>query len=132
MIYLFITIGLTPYWQTLSGSEVQVWFSGPFTGFSFLMVPLHLLSMAIMLVAVIYNWYRDLSLWLLAAIALFVCQGFNIFLHNAILNPALQSGMLSQHEALITFDNWDIYHRMRTIAALISMAILMIISMRRH
>jgi len=51
-IYLFIGIALVPYWQGMSGAEIQAWWAGPFVRFSYIMVPVHLLS----IVTIIYGF----------------------------------------------------------------------------
>lgn len=129
-VYLLIAIALAPYWQTLSGADIQAWWSGPFTRFSYLMVPVHLLSILTTIYA--YTVHRKdekpfNQLWLLALIMLLICQVFNFTLHGSVYNPALQSGILEEAEALSTFDNWDFYHTIRTAAVCISLLALIII-----
>ena len=132
-IYAFIAVALVPYWQELSGSEIQDWWSGPFTLFSTIMVPLHLLSIVSMVYAFIVNRKSNGKfLWWIAMITLLVCQGFNFGLHGPVYNPALQSGVLEAQDALATFDRWDFYHSVRTVAVLISLVFLLIIGLRQN
>ncbi|MEM6698581.1 MAG: hypothetical protein AAF599_09305, partial [Bacteroidota bacterium] len=101
-IYVFIAIALVPYWQELSGTEIQVWWSGAFTRFSNIMVPIHFLSIITMIYAFIVNrkGRNNQILWLIALITLLICQGFNFGLYGGVYNPALQSGTLEAQEAL--------------------------------
>ena len=128
-IYVFIAIGLVPYWQELSGIEIQSWWSGPFTRFSNIMVPIHLLSIGTMVYAFIKNRkeINSKALWLIALITLLICQGFNFGLYGGVYNPALQSGALEAQEALNTFDDWVFYHTIRTISVCVSLITLIII-----
>lgn len=130
-IYLLISIALIPYWQGLSGNEIQAWWSGPFTRFSFLMVPLHLLSIAAIVCA--YFLHRREKrpfkmLWLFALITLLICQAFNFGLYGSVYNPALQSSSLEASAALIVFDKWSFYHHIRTASVCLSSLLLIIIA----
>ncbi|MEM6629188.1 MAG: hypothetical protein AAF694_05925 [Bacteroidota bacterium] len=132
-IYLFIAIGLVPYWQEMSGVEIQAWWEGPFTRFSYLMVPIHFLSIITHIYAYVLHRRGPKpfdKLWLLALSTLLICQAFNFGLHGSIYNPSLQSGTLEPAVALETFDNWDVYHTVRTISVCISLVTLVIIGMR--
>ena len=133
-IYVFIAIALVPYWQELSGIEIQSWWSGPFTRFSNIMVPLHLLSIITMIFAFIVNRKKsdNKSLWLIALVTLLICQGFNFGLYGPVYNPALQSGTLEAKEALTIFDNWDLYHIIRTISVCVSLGTLIIIGLKKN
>ena len=132
-IYAFIAIALVPYWQELSGTEIQSWWSGPFTRFLNIMGPLHILSIITIIYAFITNRKRSdhKTLWLIALITLLICQGFNFGLHGAIYNPALQSGILEAQEALATLDNWALYHTIRTISVSVSLFSLIIIGLKQ-
>ncbi|MEM9001740.1 MAG: hypothetical protein AAGB24_15880 [Bacteroidota bacterium] len=128
IIYLFISIVLIPYWQGLSGSEIQEWWGDFFTRFPYLMVPVHLLSMITILIAFAIHLKQEKSIkrtwWLIALLTLFICQAFNFALHGTVYNPALQSGLLEPKEALVVFDNWAFYHNLRTLAVCISLVFL--------
>lgn len=132
-IYAFMAIALVPYWQELSGTEIQSWWSGPFTRFSNIMVPLHLLSIITMAYAFIKNRKesKDKALWFIALITLLICQGFNFGLYGGVYNPALQSGTLETQEALSTFDDWAFYHTIRTISVCMSLVTLIIIGLKQ-
>ena len=131
-IYALIAVALVPYWQQLSGTEIQSWWSGPFTRFSYLMVPVHLMSIISVVYAFVLHWKRDTnrSMWLVALGGLLVCQGFNFFLHGAVYNPALQAGTLDPTAALEVFDQWDLYHSVRTVSVWLSLAALVAIGLR--
>ncbi|MEM0995850.1 MAG: hypothetical protein AAGN35_02170 [Bacteroidota bacterium] len=132
-IYAFIAISLVPYWQELSGTEIQDWWSGPFTRFSNIMVPIHFLSIISMVAAFVFNIKgKNKALWGVALATLLVCQGFNFGLYGGVYNPALQSGALEGQEALRTFDRWDFYHTVRTISVCISLISLMVIGIRQN
>lgn len=133
-IYVFIAVALVPYWQELSGTEIQSWWSGPFSRFSNIMVPLHLLSILTMVYAFIVNrkGSNHKALWAIALITLLICQGFNFGLHGAIYNPALQSGTLEAQEALSILDNWGFYHIIRTISVCVSLVSLIIIGLKQR
>ena len=127
-IYVFIAIGLVPYWQELSGTEIQAWWSGPFTRFSNIMVPLHILS----IISIIYAFSlhrkgNNKVLWLMALVTLLICQAFNFGLFGSVYNLALQSGSLEPKDALETFDSWDFYHNVRTISVCLSLVFLILI-----
>lgn len=131
-IYAFIAIALVPYWQELSGTEIQAWWSGPFMRFSNIMVPLHILSIITIIYAFAINRKgNDKILWLIALVTLLICQAFNFGLYGSVYNPALQSGTLEAQEALETFDAWDFYHTVRTIAVCISLISLIFIGIGR-
>ena len=132
-IYLLISIALVPYWQGLSGNEIQAWWSGPFTRFSILMVPLHLLSIVMGIYSYLLHRKEEKPfsfLWLLAIITLLICQAFNFGLHGAVYNPALQSGSLDASTALEVFDKWSFYHHIRTASICLSLLVLIIIGIR--
>ena len=132
-IYLLISIALIPYWQELTGIEIQAWWSGPFTRFSYLMVPVHLLSIATSIYAYIQHRKekRPLNLlWLFALVTLLICQAFNFGLYGSVYNPALQSGTLEASEALEIFDKWSFYHHIRTASVGVSMVLLIVIGIR--
>ncbi|MEM7131582.1 MAG: DUF1772 domain-containing protein [Chloroflexota bacterium] len=130
-VYLFMAIGLVPYWQTLSGTEIQTWFQEPFGRFGTLMGPVHILSIIATITA--YVMHRKETgvlrwLWLVALITLLICQFFNFVIYGANFNPSLQSGTLEPDAALALFDWWDFWHIVRTISVCISMVCLGIIS----
>ena len=132
-IYLLISVALVPYWQELNGIEIQAWWAGPFTYFSYLMVPVHILSIATSIYAYLLHRKekRPLNLlWFFALITLLICQGFNFGLYGSIYNPALQSGTLEASEALEVFDKWSFYHHIRTASVCVSMVLLIVIGIR--
>ena len=131
-IYLFLSIGMVPYWNTLNGTELQTWWSGPFTNFSTLMVPIHLLS----IVTIIFGFLKHRKgekkqniLWTISLIGVLVCQVINFTLHGANFNPALQSGTLAAPEALAIFNDWDFYHTIRTISVCFGLTALIFIGL---
>jgi len=127
-VFLFIGIALVPYWQEMSGSEVQDWFAGPFSRFSFMMVPVHFLSMAALGAAYVLHRKTSLSrIFLLALAGLLLCQAFNFTLYGGVLNPALQSQELSDADALATLDRWAFFHVVRTLGVIVSTLVLMAI-----
>ena len=131
-IYVFIAIALVPYWQELSGSEIQDWWGGPFMRFSYIMVPLHMLSIiSIVYAYILHRKGNEKLLWLIALVSLLFCQAFNFGLYGGVYNPALQSGVLEAKDALETFDKWDFYHTIRTISVLISLVSLLLIGIRQ-
>lgn len=133
-IYAFIAIALVPYWQELSSAEIQSWWSGPFTRFSYIMVPLHLLS----IIAMVYAFFKNRkessgkALWFIALVTLLICQGFNFGVYGGVYNPALQSGTLAAPEALSTFDDWSFYHMIRTISVCGSLFALLMIGITQN
>lgn len=129
-IYLFIAVGLVPYWQQLSGIEIQAWWSEHFVKFGFLMIFIHLLSIITGVYA--YRLHRKEEkeikrLWLVGLITLLICQAFNFVLYGGFYNAALMSGTLEPQIALDTFDNWDFYHKVRTAFVLVSLGALIVI-----
>lgn len=133
-IYLFLAVGMVPYWQTLSGNEIQAWWSGPFMNFSTLMVPIHMLS----IIAIIFGFSthrkeekKQKVWWTISLVGLLTCQMINFLLHGANFNPALQSGTLTAPEALTTFDDWDFYHSIRTISVCVALITLILIGASR-
>lgn len=132
-VYLFIATSIVPYWQTLSGTEIQMWFQDHFGRFATLMVPVHLLSIITTITAfVMHRRERGLHriLWLVALITLLICQFFNFVVYGANFNPALSSGTREASAALELLDQWDFYHVIRTLAICLSLICLMIISIR--
>ncbi|MEM8920701.1 MAG: hypothetical protein AAGB25_04995 [Pseudomonadota bacterium] len=130
MVYLFMQIGLVPYWQGLSGSEIQAWWAGPFRRFSLMMPLVHLGSIITTIAAFILLRRKDFFLWLIALLGLLVCQGFNFGVYGPNFNPALQAGSLEDAAALAAFGDWALYHGVRTAAALVSMVAMIIIFIR--
>ncbi|MEM9001413.1 MAG: hypothetical protein AAGB24_14215 [Bacteroidota bacterium] len=129
-LYLFIKIVLTPYWQELSGTELQIWWAGPFVRFSYVMWPVHLLSALTIITAYVLHFKEKKIIkiwWLLALIALFICQAFNFGVLGFVYNPSLQPGTLDAEVALKMFDNWDFYHTLRTIFICLSLFSLSVI-----
>ncbi|MEM6642412.1 MAG: hypothetical protein AAF616_05495 [Bacteroidota bacterium] len=133
-IFLFLAIAMVPYWQGLSGFEIQAWWSGPFTNFSIVMVPIHLLSLA----TIFFGFFNHIKgekahkfLWIMALLGLLICQIFNFTLFGVNLNPALQSGSLSETEALFIFDDWQWYHNIRTASVCASLLALIVIGSAR-
>ncbi len=131
-VFLFIAVGLVPYWQELSGQEVKDWFAGPFNRFSLMMVPVHFLSMLALGLAYALHRKTDLGrLILLALVALLVCQGFNFTLYGAVLNPTLQSPETTADAALTTLDRWHFFHNIRTFAVLLCVVALFAATLKR-
>lgn len=134
-VYLLIAIALVPYWQELTGTEIQAWWSGPFTRFAYLMVPVHLLSIITMVYAFMANRKGEnvlKSLWVVALLGLLICQIFNFSIFGSVWNISLQSGTLDPSVALETFDNWDFYHTIRTLSVCISLVSLIVIGIRSN
>lgn len=130
-VYMFLAIAIVPYWQGLSGSEVQSWFAGPFRRFGTMMVPVHLLSILTTILAfVLLRCETDLRLLSLALVALLICQGLNFTLFATDLNPALQSGLLSDDGALAAFSRWAYWHNVRTAAVVVSAFAMFVIAVR--
>lgn len=122
-VYTFIAVAIVPYWQTLSGIEIQDWFAGPFIRFSFMMVPVHLLSIVITVAAFLIHRRTSSPhkvLWLIALITLMICQAFNFSIFGFDFNLALQSRELEPAAALTVLDNWDFYHSVRTLSVCVS------------
>lgn len=132
-VFLFIASGMVPYWQELSGNEIQTWFAGPFTRFAYMMILVHLMSIGTMIWAFIVHRRTEQPLWtywLVALVTLLVCQAFNFTLFGANYNLALQSGTLAPDVALQTMDNWDFFHKIRTASICVSTIAMMMIFMR--
>lgn len=132
-VFLFIATGLVPYWQELSGTEIQDWFAGPFTRFAYMMIVVHLLSIGTTIWAFILHRKSEQPLgmlWLVALVTLMICQIFNFTLFGANYNLALQSGTLEPQLALQTMDSWDFYHKVRTASVCISAIMMSVIFMR--
>jgi hypothetical protein len=131
-VFLFLATALVPYWQDMSGAEVQSWFAGPFTRFSTMMVPTHFLSIATLALAVFLHRKTGQLPWLVFAFAaLLVCQGFNFTLYGAVLNPALQSQNLPAEEALATLDRWAVFHIIRSAAICLCVVSLFAVMLKR-
>ena len=131
-IFLFLGVGLVPYWQELSGPAVQAWWAGPFTRFTPLMGPIHLASIAAMVWAfVVHRREPARWLWVGALLGLLGCQAFNFTVYGTDLNPTLASQALDEATALATFDRWASLHTVRTALALGSFACLAARSVRR-
>lgn len=123
-VYLFIAIAIVPYWQTLSGIEVQTWFQDHFGRFAILMAPVHILSIITTITAFVMHRKEKATLrmlWIIALITLLICQFFNFVVYGGNFNIALSSGTLEDSAALATLDQWDFYHTVRTISVCISM-----------
>lgn len=133
-VYLFIATAIVPYWQGLSGIEIQAWFMDHFGRFAYLMVPVHFLSIITIIIAYIMHRKDDTKrLWLLALVTLLICQFFNFVVFGFNFNTALSSGTLDPAVALATLDQWGFYHVIRTISiciSLISLGVISIISKR--
>lgn len=134
-VYLFIAIAIVPYWQDLSGPEIQDWFAGPFVRFSYMMIFVHLMSIGTTIWAFVLHRRVEQPLrmlWWVALFSLLICQAFNFTLFGANYNLALQSGTLEADAALRILDNWDFFHKVRTASvclSLLAMAAIFMISM---
>lgn len=132
-VFLFIASGLVPYWQELSGREIQDWFAGPFTRFAYMMIFVHLMSIGTTIWAFALHRRSEQPLgmlWFVVLITLLICQAFNFTLFGANYNLALQSGVLDPEVALQTLDNWDFFHKLRTASVCISAIVMAVIFMR--
>lgn len=132
-VFLFIASGLVPYWQELSGTEVQKWFAGPFTRFAYMMIFVHLMSIGSIIWAFVVHRRAEQPLrtyWFIALVTLLACQGFNFTLFGANYNLALQSRMLEPEVALQTMDNWDFFHNIRTALVCVSVIAMVLISIQ--
>lgn len=132
-VYLFLMIAIVPYWQELSGTEIQDWFIDHFDRFAYLMVPVHLLAIGTTVAA--YRAHRGgdpttRRLWLVALVTLLISQAFNFTIYGFGFNPSLQSGTLEAAEALDTLDNWDVFHKVRTVFVAVSLICLATLSSR--
>ena len=128
-VYLFLETAIVPYWHDLSGVDLQAWFAGPFQRFAIMMVPVHLLSILTTVIALILlRKSPHLRLMSLACITLLICQGFNFTLFATELNPALQSGMLSDNEAKLVLQSWSLWHDVRTAAVVVSALTMIVIA----
>ena len=131
-VFVFLATGLVPYWQELSGQELQNWFAGPFTRFSTMMVPIHFLSMPVLGLTLFLHRKTEVARFLLIAfVTLLVCQGFNFTLYGAVLNPALQSQELAAADALATLDRWAFFHVIRTLVICLSVLALFAALLKR-
>lgn len=132
-VYLFIASAIVPYWQGLSGAEIQDWFAGPFVRFSYMMIVVHLMSIGTTIWAYMLHRRSEQPfgmLWLVALVTLLICQAFNFTLFGGSYNLALQSGTLSADEALRILDNWDLFHKIRTASVCVSVLAMSVIFMR--
>ncbi|MEM8897307.1 MAG: hypothetical protein AAGC85_04350 [Bacteroidota bacterium] len=94
------------------------------------MVPIHLCSIVSIILGFYYHRTEkgiQQAFWIIALLGLLVCQGFNFTLYGANINPTLQSGILTEVEALTTFDDWEFYHIIRTVFVCISLLVLILI-----
>ena len=120
-VYVFLAIAIVPYWYDLSGEELQAWFGGPFQRFAIMMVPVHFLSIFTTVITfIIHRNGAHLRLFVLALVTLLICQAFNFTLFATDLNPALQSGSLSDEQALFVLDRWNLWHQVRTGSVVVS------------
>ncbi|MEM9653740.1 MAG: DUF1772 domain-containing protein [Actinomycetota bacterium] len=130
-VYLFLAVAIVPYWQTLSGTEIQDWFADHFGRFATMMVPVHLLAITTTIAAAVTNrgrWREHIGLWIVAVIGLLTSQAFNFTLFAVVLNPDLSSQTLTATEALNTLDDWETYHLVRTGLILISAAAIVLLT----
>lgn len=122
-VYLFLAVAIVPYWQTLSGAEIQSWFGEHFGRFAPMMVPVHMLAIVTTLAAAWVHRGRtgtDRILWVIVVVGLLVSQAFNFTVYAQSLNPDLTSGELTAAAALDTLDTWDSLHLVRTAFVIIS------------
>lgn len=122
-VYVFLAVAIVPYWQTLSGPEVQLWFATHFGRFSWMMIPVHLLAMGTTVVAFRAARRSESAFsraWWVVLIGLFASQGFNFTVFGAVLNPDLSSQALGDAEALASLDTWGRLHLIRTTLVVIA------------
>ncbi|MEM7272760.1 MAG: DUF1772 domain-containing protein [Actinomycetota bacterium] len=132
-VYLFLAVAIVPYWQTLSGTEIQRWFADDFGRFATMMVPVHLLAITTTIAAAVASrrhWRADAALWIVVLVGLLGSQAFNFTLFAVVLNPDLSSQTLSSTEALDTLDDWDTYHLVRTALVLASAVAVVMLTTR--
>lgn len=130
-VFLFLAIAIVPYWQELSGEQIQDWFADPFSRFSWMMVPVHLLAIGTTVTAFIVERRRSGRspwIWWVALGGLLISQAFNFTVYGSVLNPDLASQTLDADEALHTLDTWAALHWIRTafvVAAVAALAAIM-------
>lgn len=132
-VYLFIGIAIIPFWQTLSGIEIQVWFRDHFVRFPTMMNLVHILSTISMTACYIVFRKSDKRTHLLALTALIfliLCEATYPLIY-ADANAALSSVELSPEEALTTLDGWTYWHPIRTLFTGITLLCLGIMNTRQ-
>lgn len=132
-VFLFIASGMVPYWQKLSGAELQSWFAGPFTRFAYMMIVVHLMSIGTMIWAFALHRRAEQSikkLWYIAFVTLVIWQAFNFTLFGVNYNLALQSGTLDPDVALQTMDSRVFFHKVRKASVYVSVVALALIFLR--
>ncbi|MEM9613670.1 MAG: DUF1772 domain-containing protein [Actinomycetota bacterium] len=132
-VYVFLAVAIVPYWQTLSGTEIQQWFADHFGRFATMMVPVHLLAITTTIAAAAVSrrrWTGEGRLWIVVLVGLLTSQAFNFTLFAVVLNPDLSSQTLTAAEALSTLDDWDTYHTVRTVFVLASAVAIIVLTTR--
>ncbi|MEM9464095.1 MAG: DUF1772 domain-containing protein [Actinomycetota bacterium] len=116
-VFAFLAVGIVPYWQSLSGDELQNWFADHFGRFSWMMIPVHLLAIATTVTAFVLERRRaggSPLIWWIALGGLLASQAFNFTVYGSVLNPDLSSQTLEASDALDTLDTWAALHVVRT------------------
>ncbi len=124
-VFLFLGIGIVPYWESLTGEELQTWFADHFGRFSWMMIPVHLLAISTTITAFVLARRHDggsTATWWIALVGLLSSQAFNFTIFGNVLNPDLSSQTLDPAEALDTLDTWRTLHWIRTALVLASAA----------
>ncbi|MEM9564506.1 MAG: DUF1772 domain-containing protein [Actinomycetota bacterium] len=132
-VYAFLAVAIVPYWQTLSGDEIQAWFADHFGRFATMMVPVHLLAITTTIAAAVTNRHRlraEAGLWGMVLVGLLASQAFNFTLFAVVLNPDLSSQTLTPTDAIDTLDDWDTWHTVRTLLVLASAAAIVTLTTR--
>ncbi|MEO0565567.1 MAG: hypothetical protein AAF125_25900 [Chloroflexota bacterium] len=131
-VYLFIAIAIVPYWQTLSGTEIQAWFGAHFGNFATMMVPVHGLTILTTIALFVVNRKATGTrrvLWLVMLVSMLICEvGFSAYF-GAVLNDPLSSGALEADIALATLDQWDTLHVVRTVFIFIALVCLIVLQL---
>ena len=133
-MFVFLAVGIVPYWQSLSGNEIQDWFADHFGRFSWMMIPVHLLAIGTTVTAFVLDRRRNGRsplIWWVALGGLLISQTFNFTIYGNVLNPDLSSQTLEAADALDTLDTWAALHIVRTAFVVIALGALAAISTGR-
>ncbi len=128
--FLFIAVAIVPFWQSLKGADVTVWFNNNFGRFPKLMVPLNLLTF-IAISTGLYQNRKNIDTkkyWWLAFIFIFLCSiTYPIFFDGA--NTAISSGNSLDESINSLIDSWETWHYLRSALSFLSLSILFKISL---
>lgn len=131
--FLFIAVAIVPFWQSITDSEIVIWFNNNFEKFPMLMIPLNLLTFVTISLSMYHNRKQPSTkkIWLIALIFIFLCSiTYPVFFDGT--NKAILASTDQNDHIKTLIDQWEIWHYVRTGFAMLSLLSLLMISLKKN